>query len=77
MGGNANVGAAARDPGKGSEPMHVVSTTISDGIREQDFTLGGVPGVLWSPAGVSGGRPLVLLGHGGGSLGRARLDRGS
>jgi pimeloyl-ACP methyl ester carboxylesterase len=46
--------------------MRFDSATISDGICEQDFTLDGIPGVLWSPAGAAGGRPLVLLGHGGG-----------
>jgi pimeloyl-ACP methyl ester carboxylesterase len=51
--------------------MRLASTTTSDGVCEQDFTLDGVPGVLWSPAGVAGPRPLVLLGHGGGGHKRA------
>src|SRR5580700_2773157 len=46
--------------------MRFTSTTTSDGVREQDFTLDDIPGVLWSPAGAAGPRPLVLLGHGGG-----------
>ena len=46
--------------------MRFASTTTSDGVREQDFTLDGIPGVLWFPAGAAGPRPLVLLGHGGG-----------
>jgi pimeloyl-ACP methyl ester carboxylesterase len=46
--------------------MRFDSATTSDGVREQDFTLDGIPGVLWSPAGAAGRRPLVLLGHGGG-----------
>ncbi|NUS14856.1 MAG: alpha/beta hydrolase [Streptomyces sp.] len=37
-----------------------------DGVREQLFSLGGVPGVLWVPEGAPGTRPLVLIGHGGG-----------
>jgi pimeloyl-ACP methyl ester carboxylesterase len=60
--------------------MRLASTTTSDGVSEQDFILDGVPGVLWTPAGVTSGRPLVLLGHGGGQhkrgpglVGRARL----
>ena len=43
-----------------------MSSTTSDGVSEQDFTLGDIPGVLWFPAGATGPRPLVLLGHGGG-----------
>ncbi|WP_228011403.1 dienelactone hydrolase family protein [Nonomuraea phyllanthi] len=46
--------------------MRITSETISDGIREQLFTIGDIPGVLWTPAGSSGPRPLVLIGHGGG-----------
>ncbi len=30
------------------------------------FAVDDIPGVLWSPAGATGSRPLVLLGHGGG-----------
>lgn len=54
--------------------------TTSDGVMERDFTVDGVPGLLWSPA--SGGlrAPLVLMAHGGGThkrwpamTGRARL----
>jgi pimeloyl-ACP methyl ester carboxylesterase len=40
--------------------------TSSDGVRERDFTVGGIPGVLWSPASGADRAPLVLLGHGGG-----------
>ncbi|MEV0532588.1 alpha/beta hydrolase [Kitasatospora sp. NPDC050463] len=46
--------------------MRFLAETTSDGVSERLFTLGDVPGVLWSPAGAVGGRPLVLLGHGGG-----------
>src|SRR5260370_23808198 len=46
--------------------MRLASTTTSDGVCEQDFPLDDIPGVLWSPAGAPGPRPLVLLGHGGG-----------
>jgi pimeloyl-ACP methyl ester carboxylesterase len=49
------------------KPMRFSSETISDGVAERLFTLGDVTGVLWSPAGAAhAGRPLVLLGHGGG-----------
>ena len=44
----------------------MMSMTTSDGVSEQDFTVGDIPGVLWFPAGATGPRPLVLLGHGGG-----------
>jgi dienelactone hydrolase len=46
--------------------MHFLSKTVCDGVSEQLFTLGDIPGVLWAPAGAAGPRPLVLLGHGGG-----------
>jgi dienelactone hydrolase len=46
--------------------MRIVSTTVTDGIREQLFRVGDIPGVLWTPAEGSGPRPLVLIGHGGG-----------
>jgi pimeloyl-ACP methyl ester carboxylesterase len=46
--------------------MRFTSETISDGVAERRFTLDGIPGVLWAPAGAAGTRPLVLLGHGGG-----------
>ncbi|MEU4966654.1 dienelactone hydrolase family protein [Streptomyces smyrnaeus] len=46
--------------------MRFISETSSDGVREQLFTLGEIPGVLWTPEGAVGTRPLVLMGHGGG-----------
>src|SRR5690242_1397208 len=46
--------------------VQFVSETSSDGVRERDFTVGEVPGVLWSPVHGSGRAPLVLMGHGGG-----------
>ncbi len=46
--------------------MRFASETSYDGISEQLFTLGEIPGVLWTPAGATGTRPLVLMGHGGG-----------
>jgi dienelactone hydrolase len=42
------------------------SETSSDGVCEQLFTLDEIPGVLWTPAGAAGTRPLILMGHGGG-----------
>ncbi|MBN6056769.1 alpha/beta hydrolase [Nonomuraea sp. RK-328] len=46
--------------------MRFISQTSSDGVSERLFTLGDVPGVLWTPDGAPEPRPLVLLGHGGG-----------
>ncbi len=46
--------------------MRFTSQTTSDGVSERTFALDDIPGVLWSPAGATGSRPLVLLGHGGG-----------
>ncbi|AWN31144.1 alpha/beta hydrolase [Streptomyces sp. NEAU-S7GS2] len=46
--------------------MRFTSETSSDGVSEQIFTLGEIPGALWTPEGAAGTRPLVLMGHGGG-----------
>jgi dienelactone hydrolase len=48
----------------------------TEGVRERRFDLDRdgrrVPGVVWTPAGASGPRPLVLLGHG--ASGNKRQD---
>ncbi len=49
-----------------SSTLHFTSTTASDGIAERTFTLGDISGVLWSPESATDGKPLVLMGHGGG-----------
>ena len=36
------------------------------GILEREFTLGEIPGILWTPASASAPAPLILLGHPGG-----------
>ncbi|KUL43256.1 MULTISPECIES: dienelactone hydrolase family protein [Streptomyces violaceusniger group] len=46
--------------------MRFTSEASSDGVREQLFVLGEIPGVLWTPEGAAGTRPLILMGHGGG-----------
>jgi dienelactone hydrolase len=46
--------------------MRMMSMTTSDGVSEQDFSVGDIPGALWFPAGATGPRRVVLLGHGGG-----------
>jgi hypothetical protein len=39
---------------------------FDDGVLERGFTLGEVPGVLWTPAPTPAPTPLILLGHPGG-----------
>ena len=46
--------------------MRFISETSSGGVCEQLFSLGEIPGVLWTPDGATGTRPLILMGHGGG-----------
>ena len=46
--------------------MRFTSQTSSDGICEQLFILGEIPGVLWTPEDATDSRSLILLGHGGG-----------
>ncbi|MFE4393947.1 MULTISPECIES: dienelactone hydrolase family protein [Streptomycetaceae] len=58
--------------------MHFTTESSADGVTQRHFTLDGAPGVLWQPDGSPlGGRPLVLLGHGGGQhkLGPGLVDR--
>ena len=39
---------------------------LDDGVLEREFTLGEVPGILWTPAHASVPAPLILVGHPGG-----------
>ncbi|WP_259454150.1 alpha/beta hydrolase [Streptomyces ginkgonis] len=46
--------------------MHLTSEQrLDDGTLERTFTLGGIPGILWTPAWPSAATPapLILLGH--------------
>ncbi|MEU6273085.1 alpha/beta hydrolase [Streptomyces populi] len=46
--------------------MHFTSEQrLDDDVREREFTLGDIPGILWTPASasVSAPAPLILLGH--------------
>ncbi|MFE6490124.1 dienelactone hydrolase family protein [Streptomyces sp. NPDC057748] len=46
--------------------MHFISEQhLDDGVREREFTLGEIPGILWTPASASSSAPapLILLGH--------------
>ena len=49
--------------------MEFVSRASEGGVVERGFTLrvgdAAVPGILWTPEGATGPRPLVLIGHGG------------
>lgn len=51
--------------------MRFTATTSADGVTARSFTLGELPGVLWTPDGAGGTRPLILIGHGGGQHKRA------
>jgi hypothetical protein len=47
--------------------MHFSSEQrLDDVLVEREFTLGGIPGILWMPASASSPAPLILLGHPGG-----------
>ncbi|MBE1495483.1 dienelactone hydrolase [Amycolatopsis lexingtonensis] len=47
--------------------MHFTSEQrLGDGVLERGFTLGEVPGILWTPESAPGPVPLLLLGHPGG-----------
>ena len=39
---------------------------LDDGILERQFTLDGIPGILWTPESTATPVPLILLGHPGG-----------
>ncbi len=44
--------------------MHFTSEQrLDDGVLEREFTLGEIPGILWTPAPASTPVPLILLGH--------------
>jgi dienelactone hydrolase len=46
--------------------MHITTEQrLDDGILERAFTLGEIPGVLWTSGSASAPTPLVLLGHPG------------
>jgi hypothetical protein len=51
--------------------LNFTAETSSDGVVDRSFTVGDVPGVLWSPVSAAPGAPLLLMGHGGGLHKRA------
>ncbi|WP_305780203.1 dienelactone hydrolase family protein [Nocardia nova] len=47
--------------------MHFTSEQrLDDDVLERRFTLGEIPGILWTPASAPAPTPLILLGHPGG-----------
>lgn len=51
--------------------LNFTAETSENGVRERDFLLGEITGVLWSPESASENAPLILLGHSGGVHKRA------
>lgn len=47
-------------------PPQFTAESSSNSVLERDFTVGDVPGVLWSPTGAAERAPLILMAHGGG-----------
>ncbi|SNT64397.1 Dienelactone hydrolase [Asanoa hainanensis] len=47
--------------------LQFTTQTSTDSVLERDFTVGDVPGVLWSPTEHDEPAPLVFMGHGGGT----------
>lgn len=44
--------------------MHFTSERrLDDDVLEREFTLDGIPGILWTPGSVTAPVPLILLGH--------------
>ena len=39
---------------------------LDDGVLERRFTMGEIPGILWTPGSATAPAPLILLGHPGG-----------
>jgi hypothetical protein len=52
--------------------LNFVAETSLDGVVDRSFTLGEIPGVLWSPPSAAPGTPLLPMGHGGGLHKRAQ-----
>jgi hypothetical protein len=46
--------------------LNFIAETTSKGVVDRSFTVGEIPGVLWSPDRPVSGAPLVLMGHPGG-----------
>src|SRR5215204_72746 len=57
-------GAPLRALPKGTTMRFTSEQRLDDGVLEREFTLGEIPGILWTPA--SAPAPLILVGHPGG-----------
>lgn len=57
--------------------LSFTAESTADGVRERDFTLGEITGVLWTPETAVEAAPLILMGHPGGLHKKARglVDR--
>jgi len=60
----------AQTPSTSQTPaLQIVSETVEAGIKETRFNIEidgvVVPGILWTPEGADGTRPLMVFGHGG------------
>lgn len=49
------------------QSLQFTAESSSNSMRARDFSVGGVPGVLWSPASSAERAPLILMAHGGGN----------
>jgi dienelactone hydrolase len=56
----------ADGPSAHTAAMRFTSQASTAGVFEQLFLLGDIAGVLWTPGGADGTRPLIVMGHGGG-----------
>src|SRR5580692_3553273 len=61
-------GAPQRALPKGTTMRFTSEQRLDDGVLEREFTLGEIPGILWTPgsASASAPAPLILVGHPGG-----------
>src|SRR6476620_5584432 len=57
-------GAPTTSTPKGTTMQFAAERRLEHGVLEREFTLGEIPGILWTP--VSAPAPLILLGHPGG-----------
>jgi dienelactone hydrolase len=59
-------GAPFNSTPKGTTMRFTSEQRLEDGLVEREFTLGEIPGILWTPGSASEPVPLILLGHPGG-----------